>query len=434
MARSRFALLHVLAIPSFGAAAPSLASPWSVTYRDNASLDTSAVSVSELSGVTYLGPAPSAGKHRFAAVQDSGGLIITIEAEFDAGGNLVSAASTGSLSLANSLDFEGIAYTGSALETAYISEENSPGVREYDLATGNLLEVLSIPSVFGNRRGNLGFESLARSADGSVMWTANEEALTVDGAEANPTTGSTVRLLHLEANGGSYDAGAQYAYVTEPIHGGLFPDRSGLTDLVVLPDGTLLALERSNAFAAPLFLSSIYAINFEGATDISASNFDAGLLADPNYTPVDKEPLWAGAADGANGQNLEGLALGPRLANGDWVLFGVVDDGSDSDPFSSNTVVSFTISATPNADFDSNGAVDAGDFLAWQQGSGTAVGAAFSQGDADRDGDVDGVDLGIWESSYSTISSTLHTVPESSAWLLLLMGANVWGLQRTNRV
>ena len=67
------------------------------------------------------------------------------------------------------------------------------------------------------------------------------------------------------------------------------------------------------------------------------------------------------------------------------------------------------------------------DFLAWQRGSGIAVGAAFNQGDADRDGDVDGDDLAIWESSFSAISPTVHTVPESSAWGLLLIGAIVWG-------
>ena len=40
----------------------SLASPWSVTYRDSISLEVSSQSVAELSGVTYLGPAPTAGK------------------------------------------------------------------------------------------------------------------------------------------------------------------------------------------------------------------------------------------------------------------------------------------------------------------------------------------------------------------------------------
>ena len=428
MTRYCKALLNAATILLLGAATTS-ASPWSVTFRDSVSLNTSAVSVSELSGVTYVGPV-SGGKHRFAAVQDGGGLVIAIEAEFDATANLVSAASVESLSLANTLDFEGIAYTGSTLNTAYISEENNPGVREYDLATGSLQEVLSIPAVFGSKRGNRGFESLARSADGSLMWTANEEALTVDGALSTPTIGSTVRLLQFEANGGSYDPSSQYAYVTEPIHGALAANRSGLTDLVVLPDGTVLALERSAAFASPLFLSSVFAIDFEDATDISASRYDAGLLADPNYTPVAKELLWSGAADGASGLNLEGLALGPRLANGNWVLLGVSDDSSSN----SSTITTWELSATFDADFNSDGEVGATDFLTWQRGNGTAVGAAFSQGDADRDGDVDGDDLAIWESSYSTISSTVHTVPESSAWGLLLLGAIVWGSQRTLRV
>lgn len=420
---------NVLLSLSLGLCAlPAWGSPWSVTYRNSLALNVSAESVSELSGVTYLGPV-SGGKHQFASVQDDGGVVVTIEAEFDASGNVVSAASVSRLELANDLDFEGIAFTGATNNTVYISEETNPGVREYDLADGSLEGVLSIPSVFGSKRGNRGFESLARSADGSVMWTGNEEALTVDGPISTPTAGSTVRLLQFEQNGNSYDPGSQYAYVTEPLHGATGGGaRSGLTDLVVLPDGTLLTLERSAAVAFPPLLSSIFTIDLEGATDISATNFDAGLLTDPNFTPVSKELLWEGASDGGLGQNTEGLTLGPRLANGNWVLLGVSDDSSSN----SSTITTWELSATPDADFDDDGQVDASDFLAWQRGSGIDVGAAFSQGDADRDGDVDGDDLAIWESSYFAASS-VRTVPESSAWLLLLVGANIWGLQRGSR-
>ena len=408
----------------------ALASAWNVVFRDSLSLDTSIVGVSELSGVTYLGPSSTVGKHEFAAVQDGGGVVITIEAEFDASANLISAATVSSLSLANTLDFEGIAYTGDALGTLYISEENNPGVREYDPNNGSFQQALSIPSVFSNRRGNRGFESLSRSADGSVMWTANEEALTVDGDLSTPTTGSTVRLLQFEQNGSSYDPGSQYAYVTEPLHGGVTSgSRSGLSDLVVLPDGTLLALERSAAVALPPFLSSIYEVDFAAATDISTSNYAAGLLVDPNYTSVGKELLWAGAADGGFGVNLEGLALGPRLDSGNWVLFGVSDDSSSN----SSTITTWELSANPDADFNRNGEVEGQDFLAWQRGSGIAVGASFGQGDADRDGDVDAEDLANWRSNYATLTASAQAVPESSAWLLLIIGANIMGLQRRSR-
>ena len=40
------------------------------------------------------------------------------------------------------------------------------------------------------------------------------------------------------------------------------------------------------------------------------------------------------------GENLEGLCLGPQLANGNRVLLGVVDDG---DAVSNNTLVAFEL-------------------------------------------------------------------------------------------
>src|SRR5690606_31336681 len=179
------------------------------------------------------------------------------------------------------------------------------------------------------------------SPDGTVMWTANEQALTVDGPTSTAMNGTTVRLLRLNVSGNSIAAGAQYAYVTEPIHGSptFGSPQSGLADLVALPDGTLLALERSVVVGAPVYLNRIFEIGFAGATDVSVGTLADGLIGNV-FTPVAKQLLWSGAVDGASGQNMEGLALGPRLPNGDWVLIGVVDDDpTDSDTLSHNTVV-----------------------------------------------------------------------------------------------
>ena len=74
---------------------------------------------------------------------------------------------------------------------------------------------------------------------------------------------------------------------------------------------------------------------------------------------------------------------------------------------SKNTLVTFELSANPSADFDNDGDVDGRDFLAWQRGYGTAIGATFAQGDADRDGDVDAADLGIWSANFGPLAATL---------------------------
>jgi hypothetical protein len=110
-----------------------------------------------------------------------------------------------------------------------------------------------------------------------------------------------------------------------------------LSDLVALPDGRVLALERSLASSLTPFQSRIYELDFTGATDVSSL---AGLIGQ-TYTPVSKRLLWSGQAAGGFGQNLEGLALGPQLSNGNWSLLGIVDDG---DPLSNNTLVAFELS------------------------------------------------------------------------------------------
>lgn len=431
MFRSALASLIVVGISVFPI--PSEGGNWSVGLQSDLLLDLNGFTVAETSGVTYLGPGPSAGIHHFAAVEDGGGTVDLIDLSLDSTGNMLSATTTGQLQLADSLDFEGIAYTGASQNTIYVSEEDNPGVREYNLSTGAHLQALTIPSVFANQAGNRGFESLARTPDGSTMWTANEEALTVDGMLSTTSAGSVVRLLELEASGGSFFAGEQYAYVTEPIHPGFTPDRSGLADLVALPDGTVLALERSlNAFGSPSYLTSIYEIDFSAATDISQPSFDSGLTGQ-SYVPVSKELLWSGPIDGSTGQNLEGLTLGPRLPSGDWVLLGVVDNSNGADFISFNTIVSFTLSANPSADFNEDNRVDGLDLLAWQTGFGTTIGAQLSQGDADRDGDVDAHDLVQWEANYAAnLDSVNLTVPEASTAALGLIGMTL-SLARARR-
>ena len=105
----------------------------------------------------------------------------------------------------------------------------------------------------------------------------------------------------------------------------------------MLPNGKLIALERSLASAFPPFESRIYEIDLAGATDVSGLS---GLIGQ-TFTPVTKHLLWKGQAGGGFGQNLEGLALGPQLADGNYSLLGIVDDG---DPLSSNTLVAFEVS------------------------------------------------------------------------------------------
>ncbi|MEX2316936.1 MAG: esterase-like activity of phytase family protein [Pirellulales bacterium] len=314
---------------------------WTVTPRGAVALTAGSVTgIQEFSGVTYLGPADG-GLERFAAIQDDGNLIVVFDVSVAADGALKSATAVGKRSIAPAADYEGIVFTGATRNTVFVSEESTPGVHEHSLVTGRRLQTVAVADIYSSRRSNKGFEALARSASGGVMWTVNEEALRSDGPIATQDASTVVRLQRIADSGTGTTAGPQYAYRVEPIHAGGIGAASGVTELVMLPDDTLLSLERSSIAGMPLFRSSIFAIDFDGATDISGAEFADGLVG-KGYTPVRKKQLWSGQIGGAAGQgaNFEGLTVGPRLANGNWLLLGVIDNGG---PGAATPIVSFEL-------------------------------------------------------------------------------------------
>ncbi len=396
---------------------------WTVTPRNSVTLNVGAVTgIRELSGVTYIGPA-AGGLQRFAAIQDDGNQIVQFDVSLTANGSINSATAVSARSIAPNSDYEGIAYTGAARNSAFVSEENTPGVREYNLSTGALLQTVALPSVFSSKRDNRGLEALTRSPTGGTMWTANEEALTIDGPLATTSAGTTVRLQKLLDDGSSVVAGPQFAYQVEPINPGSDSNRrSGLPDLVVLPDDTLLALERAFNATIPPFRNSIYQVIFSGATDISGAAYasPSGLVG-PSYTPVGKTLLWSGQVNGILGANLEGLSLGPQLPGGKWVLIGVVDNGNSG----GNPIVSFELSRSEcglSGDYDCSGTVDNADYDLWRNtfGSSTSLSA-----DGNANGIVDAADYVVWrDHSGAGVGSTTNAsnpVPEPAAMLLVTL-------------
>ncbi len=300
------------------------------------------IAIAELSGVTWLGDGVQG--PRFAAVMDSGGVLVQFDLRTAPDGAPLGFENVAALRLDRNLDFEGVAPGGA--DTVFIAEEGSPGVREFSLATGAQVRSLSIPPVFAQRRSNRGFESLTR--DGDTLWTANEEALNPDGPRATPSGGTLVRLLQLDPAANA--PLGQFAYPVEAMHGPAIPitgqGQSGLSDLVALPGGRLLALERSLAFASPLLLTRIYEIDLAGASDVSA----LASLEGATFAPVAKSLLWTGDVG-----NMEGLALGPRLDSGAHLLVGVVDDG---DGFSTRQVVVLRLAGLSTCPTDLSGSSD----------------------------------------------------------------------------
>lgn len=228
--------------------------------------------------------------------------------------------------------------------TVWIADEwdagdpSRPSLVEVDPQTGRTLSRVSMPadgplSVYRHTRRNYGFEALARRARDGALWTANEEALTIDGALATTAAGSVVRLQELDDRGRPV---RQAAYVTDPEgraietpRQAVGEDRSGVSALIALDDGRLLLLERAlvgDPSGMGSFRNRIYLADATDATDVSAPPFRSGLAMRSDWIPATKTLLWEGRF-GLPVSNFEGMALGPRLADGSRSLLLVADNG-----------------------------------------------------------------------------------------------------------
>jgi len=272
----------------------------------------------ELSGLTYVGG------NQYLAVGDSGGKLYNVTIDLNTATGLIdpnTAALGSSVVLAGSTDLEDLAYDPTD-NSVVIADETGPRVARYQLNGTKVGNDLTIPAVYADARGNLSLESIARRDNGD-LWIANEEALfkaggADDGPEASTTQGSAVRITNLAS-------GQQWAYVTDPIRDTFNPTASGVTSMLVLPNGKVLVLEREVSLGAR---ARIYELDFADASDVSAiDDLDADGdddLSDEAWTAVDKTMLWETTQLQTN---FEGMTLGPDLDNGDHALILVSDDG-----------------------------------------------------------------------------------------------------------
>ncbi|QKQ73344.1 phytase [Nostoc sp. TCL240-02] len=271
----------------------------------------------------------------------------------------------------NSLDPEGIALTNNG--TVFISSEGevnptvgrvtNPFIKEFSLTTGQEMRSLIVPSKFlpvvqdTNSNGivdagdtqisgvynNLAFESLTITPDQKTLFTATENALSQDGLKASLTSGSPSRILQYNLVTGQPEK--EYLYITDAIPEAPNPSTgsadNGLADLLAIDNrGTFLALERSFAQGVGNTIK-IYEVSLQGATDISFYDSLNSLSAEQlaaikpaqkrlllNLTdlnlPTDANHPITGV------DNIEGLAFGPKLADGRQSIVLVSDNNFSS--------------------------------------------------------------------------------------------------------
>jgi hypothetical protein len=218
---------------------------------------------------------------------------------------------------------------------------SSEGDRRYGLdpfirhATrdGALLAELPLPENFrvhqGEERGsryNATFEGLAFAPDGRSLWASLEWPLYEDGPIATPQHGAVLRMTQFQRDG---QVLRQFAYPLDAIPAEPGPGKeaeNGVSEILALPDGELLVLERAtvqDAAGAYTNYVRLYATDGRGASDVKAL---PGLRG-AQYTPVrkrlvhdfSKQPM-------PRAHNLEAMSFGPRLLNGHATLVFASDD------------------------------------------------------------------------------------------------------------
>lgn len=265
----------------------------------------------ELSGITYVDG------DSYYAVSDDGSGIWPMQIGLDRATGVITNCVMGR-NVRVGKDNEGIAWNPQN-RTVFVTDEAAQTIHEIDPASGKSVAEVRLPEHQRKRRNNRGLESLTLSPGGEFLWTANEEALAGDGDRSSEQKGTVVRLTRFRRQGDTtWTHDGEWAYLTDAIGGGNTRRmRSGVSDLCVLEDGTLLVLERelSRKGVDPSYRARLYAVRpaREGSIDVER--------------PIAKKLLF-GADTGT--ANYEGVCLGPVLDNGDRTLV-MVSDGGDAD-------------------------------------------------------------------------------------------------------
>jgi hypothetical protein len=224
-----------------------------------------------------------------------------------------------------------------------VSDEYGPSLYEFD-REGHRVRVFTTPANLVSRgesgvpnfasdssntlgrRSNRGFEGLAITPDGTHAYAMLQSAMLDEGGG----DGVCTRIVKFDTVTGQ--AVGQYAYQMEGAKQG-----QGISALVALNNTEFLVLERNNAGlgvgadnAAP-FNKKVFQIDLRNAKDVTGVTF-ASNVCPPGKVDKVANPLLDLALDGPaelNGQvpeKWEGLALGPRLDDGSYLLLAGTDN------------------------------------------------------------------------------------------------------------
>lgn len=311
-----------------------------------------------------------------------------------------------------------------ALVRQYATPENikpttAPGVYNYDPDANS-----------AGRRINRGFEGLALSPDGRYAYAMLQSAMVNEGGG----NGVFARIVKFDTATGI--ALAQYAYKMEGASQG-----RGISALVAINDHEFLVLERNNrglGSASELTPPNkkVFKIDIAGADDVSNVVLGATTFAGQAVTKIATPFMDLGAdtlaaLGGIVPEKWEGLAIGPRLDDGSFLMLA----GTDNDYSVSQIVGSATqydvyfLPATGErvqcdiGSFANCVIVNANGTL------GAAVPAGFT---GDGYSLIPGV-LHAYKVSAADLATYAAPVPEPETYALLIAGLGLVGWQSRRR-
>ncbi len=184
------------------------------------------------------------------------------------------------------------------------------------------------PALTAGREGNRGLEGLAISPDGKFAYAMLQNGTIQDGWTAS-SRGKYTRIIKFDTQTG--EAVAQYAYELESAAQG-----RGISSIVALGNDRFLVLERNNRGVGPGATiagadKSVFEIDLAGAADVTNINLPAtgafaGAVAKLGKV-VDLDANTLAGLGNKSPEKWEGLAIGPMLDNGSYVVLA----GSDND-------------------------------------------------------------------------------------------------------
>ena len=224
----------------------------------------------------------------------------------------------------------------------FVSDEYGPSLYEFD-RTGQFVRAFTTPAGLvprnattnvanfaadtGNtagKRTNRGFEGLAISPDGLFVYAMLQSATLNEGGG----NGIYNRIVKFDVATGA--AVAQHAYAMDRADQG-----QGISSLVALGNDKFLVLERNNrgigtGAALATADKAVYLIDLAGAADVSnvtlptTGAFAGAVKKGAKVMDLDADTL--PALGNKSPEKWEGLAIGPRLANGDYVVLAGTDN------------------------------------------------------------------------------------------------------------